>query len=116
MSDFLVRRFGWAALFLHGDPLVLDRFLWLRRRLASHGAHEGMPTLTLDAGCGNGGFAIYAARRGHIVLGISDTQAELGDARRRAQLLGVNNVEFQQLDLRRLDVLNDGEAMYDSVI
>jgi hypothetical protein len=33
MTDPLLRLVGWRALFLQGDPLVYDRFIWLRRHL-----------------------------------------------------------------------------------
>ena len=54
----MLRVLGWRSLLIHGDPCVLDRWLWLRPRL-----RKG-PVRTLDAGCGNGAFSIYAARRG----------------------------------------------------
>jgi hypothetical protein len=61
MSDTLLKVFGWRALLIHGDPCVLDRWLWLRRHL-----HRG-PLRTFDAGCGNGAFSIYAALAGNRV-------------------------------------------------
>ncbi len=114
MRDLLVRLLGWRAMFLHGDPLVWDRYLWIRRHLGRVVGADRAP-LTLDAGCGNGGFAVYAATLGHQVLGISDTERELADARRRAALLGVDNVRFETHDLRRLDEMAPGE-LYDNVI
>jgi hypothetical protein len=33
MPDTMLRAFGWSPLLIHGGPCVLDRWLWLRRRL-----------------------------------------------------------------------------------
>ena len=53
--DPLVRALGWRAVLLYHDPVAFDRWLWIRRRLLPG------PVRTLDAGCGNGAFAMYAA-------------------------------------------------------
>lgn len=97
MTDTLLRAFGWRSLLVHGDPCVLDRWLWLRRH-ARRGALR-----TFDAGCGNGAFSIYAARQGNAVLAASFSQQELDRARRRAGLLGVPGIQFRVLDLRELE-------------
>jgi SAM-dependent methyltransferase len=97
MPDAMLRAFGWSPLLIHGDPCVLDRWLWVRRQL-----RKG-PVRTLDAGCGNGGFSIYAARCGNEVLAASFSPREQEDARRRADILGVTGIEFRTLDLRELE-------------
>lgn len=71
--------------------------MWLARRL-----RKG-PVRTFDAGCGNGGFSIYAARCGNAVLAASFSEREQQDARRRADALGVNGIEFRILDLREIE-------------
>src|SRR4051812_12140699 len=109
LRDLLLRVAGWPALFLHGDPLVFDRFLWVRRHLAARPPAVGRARV-LDAGCGNGGFSIYAARLGHEVLGLSDTSRELEDARRRAALLHVTGARFSQVDLRELSLHADQDV------
>jgi SAM-dependent methyltransferase len=76
---------------------VLDRWLWLRRHA------QKAPVRTFDAGCGNGAFSIYAARAGNEVLAVSFSAAEQDNARRRAQALGVNGIDFRILDLRELE-------------
>jgi SAM-dependent methyltransferase len=96
MPDTLLRAIGWHSLLLHGDPCVLDRWLWLRRH-ARAGAVR-----TFDAGCGNGAFSIYAARRGNQVVSASFSATELDRARHRAELLGVEGIDFRTLDLREL--------------
>ncbi len=96
MPDALLRPFGWRSLLIHGDPCVLDRWLWLRGHLR-HGDWR-----TFDAGCGNGVFSIYAARSGNRVVAASFSPRQQEDARRRAGLLGMDGIEFRLIDLRQL--------------
>jgi SAM-dependent methyltransferase len=108
MSDLMLRALGWRSLLIHGDPCVLDRWLWLRRRL-----RRG-PARTFDAG--NGAFSIYAARAGNEVLAASFSERELQDARRRADLLGVSGIEFRVLDLRRIGAHQQELGSFDQII
>jgi SAM-dependent methyltransferase len=110
MSDVTLRLFGWSALLIHGDTCVLDRWQWVRRHL-----RRG-PVRTLDAGCGNGAFSIYAARCGNRVVAASFSQREQDDARRRAELLGVEGIDFELLDLRDLDGRREALGDFDQII
>jgi len=110
MSDTLLKVFGWRSLLIHGDPCVLDRWLWLRAHL-----RRG-PLRTFDAGSGNGSFSIYAALSGNEVLGASFSAREQGDARRRAELIGLSGVEFRILDLRELASHTDSLGKFDQII
>jgi len=110
MPDTLLRAFGWGPLLIHGDPSVLDRWLWLRRRLRRDGAR------TFDAGCGNGAFSIYAARVGNEVVAASFSAREQEDAQRRAQVVGVGGIDFRRLDLRELDEHRDSLGSFDQII
>jgi 2-polyprenyl-6-hydroxyphenyl methylase / 3-demethylubiquinone-9 3-methyltransferase len=110
VSDLLVRLIGWPALILHGDPCVTDRWIWLRPRLRWPGAR------TLDAGAGNGGFAIYTARLGNESVGLSFASDEVAAARRRAASLGVDGVDFRVGDLRRLDELAGDLGRFDQIV
>ncbi|MEW5755548.1 MAG: cyclopropane-fatty-acyl-phospholipid synthase family protein [Pseudomonadota bacterium] len=57
----------------------------------------------LEIGCGWGGFASLAARRGHRVTGITLSQQQLRYARETIALQGLDNrVEFKLLDYRDL--------------
>jgi cyclopropane fatty-acyl-phospholipid synthase-like methyltransferase len=106
----MVGLLGWRALLLYGDPCAFDRWLWLRRRLAPG------PVATLDAGTGNGAFAMYAASRGNRVTGVSDFPASLTKAQRRAEAIGLSGITFQPLDLRELDRSTGELGPYDQVI
>jgi SAM-dependent methyltransferase len=94
MRDALVRTLGWRALMIQGDPCVYDRYRWVRGRLRPG---EGR---TLDAGAGNGGFALFAASVGNECVGLSFDEREMRDAERRAILCGIETVAFRVHDLR----------------
>jgi SAM-dependent methyltransferase len=110
MSDTLLRAFGWRALLIHGDPCVLDRWLWLRNHLRAGDLR------TFDAGAGNGGFSIYAARRGNRVLAASFSEHERDGVRRRAEELGIGGIEFRKLDLRELADHRVSLGQFDQII
>jgi SAM-dependent methyltransferase len=110
MSDTLLKTFGWRALLVHGDPCVLDRWLWLRRHL-----RKG-PLRTFDAGCGNGAFSIYAALVGNHVVAASFSEREQADARRRAELVGATGIDFRLLDLRELAEHVESLGSFDQII
>ncbi len=110
MSDTMLRVLGWRALLIHGDPSVLDRWLWLRRHLRPGELR------TFDAGCGNGGFSIYAARAGNRVLAASFSEHERDGVRRRSEELGVSGIEFRTLDLRELEEHRVSLGQFDQII
>jgi SAM-dependent methyltransferase len=110
VRDLLLRIIGWRSLLFHGDPCVLDRWLWLRTHLRRGQAR------TFDAGCGNGVFSLYAARAGNEVVAASFSPAELERARGRAELLGVRGIRFRPLDLREIDAHRSELGRFDQII
>lgn len=112
-SNLLVRLIGFPALLLHGDPLVLDRWLWLRRRLRSY-ARRG--SVLLDAGSGNGAFTIGAARLGYNATGLTWDDSERRRSEERAALLRVPRARFEIQDLRRLGDRADLRGVSDVVL
>jgi 2-polyprenyl-6-hydroxyphenyl methylase / 3-demethylubiquinone-9 3-methyltransferase len=110
MADPILRVLGWRSLLIHGDPCVLDRWLWLRRHVRKGGAR------TFDAGCGNGAFSIYAARLGSAVVAASFSPREQQSARRRADFVGVTGIDFRTLDLRQLDDVRASLGSFDQII
>jgi len=110
MLDRLLRVFGWRFLLITGDPCVLDRWLWLRAHL------RGGDMRTFDAGCGNGGFSIYAARMGNQVVAASFQASEQESARARADILDVSGIDFRIIDLREIESHRDGLGMFDQII
>jgi SAM-dependent methyltransferase len=110
MSDFLIRVLGWRAAMLHGDPCVVDRWAFARRHLRPGRVR------TLDAGAGNGGFAMLAASRGNTALGISFDNAELRRAEQRAELARLRRVSFRVGDLRDIAQLGDQLGTFDQIL
>ena len=108
--DALLRIFGWRFLLVTGDTTVLDRWLWLRRRLRSG------PQRTFDAGCGNGAFSIYAAHTGNRVVAASFSAEEQEDARERAEQLGIGGIDFRRIDLRELAAHREALGTFDQII
>lgn len=106
----MLKVLGWRSLLIHGDPCVLDRWLWLRRHLRMGDER------TFDAGCGNGGFSIYAARSGNQVVAASFSPREQEDARRRAGIVDVTAIEFRTLDLRELEDHRASLGTFDQII
>ena len=92
-----------AALFHRGDePLELaqqQKYERLLERLAPEpGAH------ILEIGCGWGGFAELAARRGYRVTGLTLSQEQLEHARERIRHAGLEDrVDLRLQDYRELD-------------
>jgi len=105
-----IRLFGWKATIFYGDPLVFDRWIWLRRHLRPGSLR------TLDAGCGSGAFTLYAAKIGNEARGLSFDERNNRKATVRADILGIPNATFLQADLRQLDRLKDQLGRFDQII
>jgi len=71
---------------------------------------------TLDAGCGSGAFAIYAAVKGNETVGISFNPDETLKARERANILGISNINFVADDLRNLSQISSHLGEFDQII
>jgi SAM-dependent methyltransferase len=71
---------------------------------------------TFDAGCGNGGFSIFAARIGNQVVAASFMSSEQESARSRADMLGVTGIDFRIIDLRELEAHRSALGMFDQII
>jgi 2-polyprenyl-3-methyl-5-hydroxy-6-metoxy-1,4-benzoquinol methylase len=113
MSSLLVRIFGFPATLIHGDTLVLDRWLWLRNRLPN--VSKGEKRL-LDVGCGTGAFTIGAARRGYYSLGLSWDLRNQEVARQRATICKADEAAFEVCDVRDLDARTDLLASFDVIL
>ncbi len=111
-KSLLVRIIGFPATLLHGDTLVLDRWLWLRDRLPKT---KNGDTL-LDIGCGTGAFSVGAALRGYESLGLSWDERNQRVAGERANICKAHSAKFEVLDVRRLDMRSDLLGRYDIAI
>ena len=108
----LVRLIGFPATLMHGDPLVLDRWRWLKVRLPKTRNNERL----LDVGCGSGAFSIGAALRGYHALGLSWDERNQTVATERARYCKASLAQFEVLDVRELDHRRDLLGSFDGVI
>ncbi|MGQ0434261.1 MAG: class I SAM-dependent methyltransferase [Microthrixaceae bacterium] len=108
-SSILVRLFGYRSLLIHGDPLVLDRWRWLARRLPP-------PGTLLDVGSGNGVFTIAAATLGHDAVGLTWNEDDQAVSVDRARLCGATSAAFEVQDVRSLDERQDLVSRFATVI
>jgi len=112
MSSALVRLLGWPMPLFHFDTSVLDRWLWLRRRLPrSDGSN-----LLIDIGCGSGAFTIGVALRGYQALGLSWDVRNQSVAAERARLCKANSASFQIQDIRELHFREELMGKFDVAI
>jgi len=110
MKYTLMKALGWKITLRFGDPLVMDRWRWLKPRLA-RGAIR-----TFDAGCGNGCFSFAAAAMGNEVVAGSYDEAPLAKARIRAEMFGMSNIRFLPIDLCELDKRSAELGLFDQII
>jgi 2-polyprenyl-6-hydroxyphenyl methylase/3-demethylubiquinone-9 3-methyltransferase len=111
VNHLLVRLLGWFGLLLHGDQTIFDRWLWLRRRVRHGGGGR-----VLDAGCGSGIMALYAAKQGNEVVGLNWDERDVDAAQTRAGILGLDRTTFRIQDLRHLDQVAGELGSFDQII
>lgn len=111
-KSLLVRTFGFPATLIHGDTLVLDRWLWLKQRLPRTANGETL----IDVGCGNGAFTIGAALRGYAALGLSWDERNQRIATERAQMCRAASARFEVLDVRYLHTRPDLVGRFDVAV
>jgi SAM-dependent methyltransferase len=111
-KSLLTRIFGFPATLIHGDTLVLDRWLWLKSRLPETMNGETF----LDVGCGSGAFSIGAAVRGYQSLGLSWDERNQTVAAIRAEICKAYSARFEMFDVRKLDSRHDLSSSFDVAI
>jgi 2-polyprenyl-3-methyl-5-hydroxy-6-metoxy-1,4-benzoquinol methylase len=111
-QSLLVRILGFPATLIHGDTAVLDRWLWLRKRLPKTSNGEKV----MDVGCGTGAFSTGAALRGYDVLGLSWSERNQSVAGQRAKICGADSATFDVLDVRHLDTRHDLSGKFDVAV
>ena len=113
MKSALVRVLGYPATLIHGDTLVLDRWLWLKKYLPP--VPRGSKSL-IDVGCGTGAFTIGAARRGYCSLGLSWDERNQRAACERAAMCRADLASFEVQDVRKLGEREDLKGKFDVAI
>ena len=111
-QSLLVKLLGFHATLVHGDTMVLDRWLWLRRRLAITRDGEKI----IDIGCGTGAFSIGASLRGYETLGLSWDERNQRLASQRAKICRAKSAAFEIVDVRCLDNRKDLINKFDYAI
>lgn len=111
MNEILLKLFGFQATLINGDPLVLDRWLWLKKRLLLGKTQQKL----LDVGCGSGAFTIGSALRGYEALGLSWDEENNTKATKRASICNAN-ASFRIVDVRDLDRQNTLHNTFDYII
>jgi 2-polyprenyl-3-methyl-5-hydroxy-6-metoxy-1,4-benzoquinol methylase len=111
--DALVKALGFPATLVHGDTMVLDRWLFLKRHLVQV---RGESRRVVEIGCGSGAFTIGAALRGYSALGLSWDSAAQESAARRALLCRAQTAAFRVSDARSLEELRELYDACDAVI
>ena len=111
-KSILVKIFGFWATLIHGDPLVLDRWRYIKKKLPETRGGEKL----IDIGCGSGAFTIGAALRGYSSLGVSWDERNQSIASQRAELCGTDKASFEVFDVRELDLNSEWNEAFDVVI
>jgi SAM-dependent methyltransferase len=97
-KDHLIKLFGHFMTLIYGDPLMLDRWMWIRTRLPRTVDELRL----LDVGCGSGSFTLGAAKLGYHSIGISWDERNQLVAENRAKILRLSNARFDICDVREL--------------
>jgi SAM-dependent methyltransferase len=111
-KSLLVKIFGYYAAFIHGDTLILDRWLWLKKHLPKTKNGERL----IDIGCGTGAFTIGASLRGYDALGLSWDERNQRVAGERAEMCRANTAKFEVFDVRNLESRDDLAGQFDVAI
>lgn len=109
-GNLLVKLFGRPMTVVFGDAAVIDRYNWLKRNLRRGNLR------TLDAGCGSGAFALYAASVGNDTVGISFDDRNNQVATERAGILGLKNAKFITANLNNLGQIRQELGVFDQII
>lgn len=111
MKNTLVQIFGFPATLINWDCLVVDRWLWLDKRIPK----TDKDATLLDVGCGTGAFTIGTSLKGYKSLGLSWDERNQKVAQQRTKLCKAN-AKFEVLDVRGLDLRKDLINNYEIVI
>jgi SAM-dependent methyltransferase len=113
LQKMVIRTIGFPVTLITGDPLMLDRWLWVKQRLPKI---QNASRRALDVGCGTGAFTIGVARRGYKSLGLSWDERNQRIAAERAELCRAPLANFEIHDVRKLDQREDLNGGFDVAV
>lgn len=95
MKNLFLKLFNYNFLFLTGDTLVLDRWLWLKKKIKKLEKNSSF----IDVGCGAGPFTIGLNKQNFECLGIDIDEEKVKKGRERAKTLNLseNIIQFQKI-------------------
>ncbi len=111
MKNLPLKIFGNIITLIHHDTLVLDRWLWLKKRLP-----KKQNLNLLDVGCGSGAMTIATAKLGYNSLGLSWDKINNDKGIARARICGLKNIDFSICDVRDLNKRTDLLQKFDIII
>lgn len=108
---YFINWFGHPITLITGDTLVLDRWIWLKKKLLKTKGKR-----LLDLGCGSGAFSLGAGLLGYHVVGLTWDKRDHLVAEMRAELLKLDCVKFEIQDIRDLETRKDLAGLFDVVV
>jgi SAM-dependent methyltransferase len=108
----IIKIFGFPVTLILRDTLVLDRWLWLKKRLPQSTVSKKL----IDIGCAKGAFTIGAALRSYEALGVNSVEEDISAAIERAFICRANSARLEVMDVRRLDQRHDLISGFDVVL
>ncbi len=90
MNKFIYKSLSYKFLFLTGDTLVLDRWMWLKKRIKSLNSSFKF----IDIGCGAGQFVISLNKLNFLCNGVDIDTEKLNKAKQRARLFGLKREDI----------------------
>lgn len=98
MINKFLKLFNYNFLFLTGDTLVLDRWLWLKKKIKKIPKNSNF----LDVGCGAGPFTIGLNKIKFQCLGIDIDEDKVKKGKERAKILSLNEEIVQYENIKNL--------------
>jgi len=110
MKELVFKFLNYNILFLSGDPMVLDRWLWLKDKIKKIDKKSNF----LDVGCGAGPFTIALNKKKFDCLGIDIDEHKVNKGRERAKIFNLdkNKILFKNIK----DIIAEKNIYFDCLI
>ena len=108
MFNFFLKLLSYRVLFLTGDTLVWDRWVWLKNTIKKFDNSVNF----VDVGCGAGQFTLGINKLNFNCHGVDVDNEKLDKAKKRARVLNIDENKIKN----NLDELINANAKYDCLI